>query len=93
RANLHLMQYGLRDSGVGDSIGCWSLIYKPANTPDAILDPNAWQPLRVPDGQGGYKVQTCLAPHWGRVKAFSFNKPRRRRFCVVSLAAMYTQNV
>ncbi|WP_416398607.1 vanadium-dependent haloperoxidase [Allohahella sp. A8] len=51
--------------------------YKAYNTPDDIIDANYWQPLRVADGQGGYKVQTFLAPHWGRVKPFSFNSPKK----------------
>ncbi len=51
--------------------------YESVNTPDEILNPNAWQPLRVPDGLGGYKVQAWLAPHWGNVKAFSFKNPHR----------------
>lgn len=44
--------------------------YQPVNTPDAINDPNRWQPLRVPDGHGGFVDQKFIAPHWGRVKPF-----------------------
>jgi hypothetical protein len=29
--------------------------YVPTNTPDTIHDPNRWQPLRVPDGRGGFR--------------------------------------
>jgi len=45
--------------------------YQPVNTPDRIVDPNLWQPLRVPDGHGGSVVQQYLAPHWGRVIPFA----------------------
>ena len=45
--------------------------YAPVNTPDAIIDPSRWQPLRVPDGHGGFVVQTFVAPHWGKVTPFA----------------------
>jgi hypothetical protein len=45
--------------------------YTPVNTPDAILDPNRWQPLRVPDGHGGFTVQSFITPHWERVTPFA----------------------
>jgi hypothetical protein len=45
--------------------------YVPVNTPDAVLDPNHWQPLRIPDGRGGTVVQTYIAPHWGKVIPFA----------------------
>ena len=45
--------------------------YAPVNTPDAIIDPSHWQPLRIPDGRGGSTVQTFIAPHWGKVKPFA----------------------
>ncbi|MGH2346957.1 MAG: DUF6851 domain-containing protein, partial [Chloroflexota bacterium] len=45
--------------------------YQPVNDPDHIRDPNRWQPLRVADGQGGYVVQQCIAPHWGLVTPFA----------------------
>jgi len=45
--------------------------YAPVNTPDAIIDPVRWQPLRVPDGHGGAVVQTFIAPHWGKVTPFA----------------------
>lgn len=45
--------------------------YVPRNDPDHIRDPNRWQPLRVPDGRGGFVVQTCIAPHWGLVRPFA----------------------
>lgn len=45
--------------------------YVPVNAPDMINDPNRWQPLRVPDGNGGFVVQTYVAPFWGLVKPFN----------------------
>lgn len=45
--------------------------YKPVNDPDHINDPNRWQPLLVSDGQGGFTVQRCVAPHWGLVTPFA----------------------
>jgi hypothetical protein len=45
--------------------------YAPVNTPDQILDPNRWQPLRVPDGHGGFVIQRFATPHWGRVIPFA----------------------
>ncbi len=45
------------------------------NTPDVISDPNAWQPLRVSDGNGGVVVQKYIAPFWGNVLPFN---PRLR---------------
>jgi hypothetical protein len=45
--------------------------YKPVNTPDVIRDPNHWQPLRVPNGLGGYVAQTYIGAHWGRVIPFA----------------------
>lgn len=45
--------------------------YDPVNTPDLIYDPNRWQPLRVPDGMGGFNVQKYIGPHWGLVKPFA----------------------
>jgi len=44
--------------------------YQPVNTPDQIIDPNRWQPLRVSDGHGGSVVQKFIAPHWGKVVPF-----------------------
>lgn len=45
--------------------------YRPVNTPDAVVDISRWQPLRVPDGNGGSVVQQFLTPHWGGVKPFA----------------------
>lgn len=49
--------------------------YVPVNDPDHINDPNHWQPLRVPDGHGGFVVQKFIAPHWGRVIPFALTQP------------------
>lgn len=48
-------------SGYADTTG-----YQPVNTPDTIVDPNQWQPLRNPNGT----VQTYLTPQWGEVTPF-----------------------
>src|SRR5258706_5778905 len=45
--------------------------YKPVNIPDVIKDPNHWQPLRVPNGLGGYVVQMYVGAHLGRVTPFA----------------------
>jgi len=45
--------------------------YRPMNTPDRVLDPDRWQPLRVPDGRGGTTVQRFAVPHWGLVTPFA----------------------
>lgn len=45
--------------------------YAPVNDPDHIKDPDRWQPLRVPDGHGGFRTQQFLAPHWGLVLPFA----------------------
>ncbi len=45
--------------------------YESVNTPDQINDPNRWQPLRVPDGKGGFIVQKFVAPHWEKVAPFA----------------------
>ena len=41
--------------------------YTPVNSPDQIVDPNRWQPLRAANGT----VQTFLTPHWGHVTPFA----------------------
>ena len=45
--------------------------YRPVNSWDQVQDPARWQPLRVPDGRGGYTDQIFLAPHWYTVVPFS----------------------
>ena len=45
--------------------------YQPVNTPDLVVDPRRWQPLRVDDGRGGAVVQAYVAPHFGLVTPFA----------------------
>lgn len=45
--------------------------YTPVNDPDHINDPARWQPLRVPNGQGGFNIQSFITPQWGRVRPFA----------------------
>jgi hypothetical protein len=45
--------------------------YTAVNTPDEVVVPDRWQPLRVPDGRGGSTVQRFAAPHWGLVTPFA----------------------
>src|SRR6266545_6570358 len=45
--------------------------YEPVNEPTRIIDPNRWQPLMIPDQQGGVTTQRFVAPHWGLVKPFA----------------------
>src|SRR5262249_588294 len=45
--------------------------YTPVNTPDLILDPDRWQPLRIADGHGGFVTQRYVAPQWGHVIPFA----------------------
>ncbi len=42
--------------------------YQPVNTPDQIIDPLHWQPLRV-----NGKVQKYLTPQWGTVTPFALS--------------------
>jgi hypothetical protein len=42
--------------------------YQPVNTPDQIIDPLHWQPLRV-----NGKAQKYLTPHWGTVTPFALS--------------------
>ena len=55
----------------------------PLNTPDAITNPNHWQPLRIADSNGGVVVQTYVGPHWGLVLPFALRngaefRPQRK---------------
>ncbi|HEY3412351.1 MAG TPA: vanadium-dependent haloperoxidase [Armatimonadota bacterium] len=45
--------------------------YKPVNDPDHIVNPNHWQPLRIPDGKGGFAIQKYFTPQWGGVTPFA----------------------
>lgn len=53
--------------------------YTPVNTPDTINDPNRWQPLRVPDGKGGFVVQKFFTPQWGQVMPFALESGSQLR--------------
>jgi hypothetical protein len=63
--------------------------YQPVNTPDQLIDPNRWQPLRVPNGQGGYIVQNFLAPHWGQVRPFGLSSGSELRNEVAGMLKRY----
>jgi hypothetical protein len=56
--------------GYADTTG-----YVPVNTPDTVNDPFHWQPLRVPDGNGGFVVQKFLTPQWRNVTPFALTSP------------------
>ena len=45
--------------------------YQPRNTPDVVVDPSRWQPLRIPDGAGGTTVQQFTTPQWSLVTPFA----------------------
>jgi hypothetical protein len=45
--------------------------YVPVNTVDLLTDPAKWQPLRVPNGSGGFNVQRWALPQWGRITPFA----------------------
>jgi hypothetical protein len=53
--------------------------YVSVNDPDNINDPNHWQPLRVPDGLGGFVIPAYIGPHWGRVTPFSLTSGAQLR--------------
>ncbi len=45
--------------------------YQSVNTPDVLVDPTRWQPLRITNAAGVTLVQQFLSPHWGRVRPFA----------------------
>jgi len=47
--------------------------YSSVNSPDSIVDPNRWQPLRFCDGHGGTFVPNYVAPQWGNVTPFALS--------------------
>ena len=47
--------------------------YAPVNTPYKINDPNRWQPLLIPNGNGTHSEQVYLTPFWGLVKPFALS--------------------
>lgn len=46
--------------------------YAPTNSPDVILNPDRWQPIRESRG-GKSSTQTFYMPQWGLVKPFGFD--------------------
>jgi len=67
-----LLEYRHRDGSnqLGDlapgAYGAWTG-YAPVNSPDVLVDPSRWQPLRLPNGT----VQRFAVAHWGQVKRFA----------------------
>ncbi len=53
--------------------------YAPVNTPDQVVDPTHWQPLRVSNGAGGWVVQRFIAPQWGLVVPFALTTGKQFR--------------
>jgi hypothetical protein len=49
--------------------------YASVNTPDVLVDPLRWQPLRMPNGA----VQQFVLPQWGRVTPFALASPDQFR--------------
>lgn len=47
--------------------------YQAVNTPALVTDPNRWQPLNVPNPQGGVTGQKFIAPQWGLVTPFALS--------------------
>jgi hypothetical protein len=82
RANDGANQAG----GYADTSG-----YTPVNTPDQVNDLFRWQPLRVPDGHGGFMVQKFTTPHWRNVTPFAlssssmFQPPGPERLSIAQL--------
>jgi hypothetical protein len=58
--------------------------YEPVNQFDKIVDPNRWQPLLVPDQQGGTTTQRFVAPHWGLVTPFALTSGSQFRPAAVA---------
>jgi hypothetical protein len=54
---------------------CVPACYQPINTPDTIVDPDRWQPLRLPNGT----VQKFLTPHWRNVTPFALTSATQFR--------------
>jgi len=54
---------------------CVPACYQPVNTPDAIVDANHWQPLRLPNGN----VQSFATPHWANVMPFALTSASQFR--------------
>jgi hypothetical protein len=54
---------------------CVPVCYQPVNTPDTIVDPDRWQPLRLPNGT----VQSFATPHWRNVTPFALTSAAQFR--------------
>ena len=63
-------QLGDEPGSTGGPYSDWTG-YQPVNDPEAVRDPDRWQPLRTPDGRGGTAVQQFVTPHWDRVIPFA----------------------
>jgi hypothetical protein len=50
--------------------------YQPRNTPEALNDPQHWQPLSVPNAAGTFVTQKFTTPQWGRVRPFAIDVRR-----------------
>lgn len=53
--------------------------YKAVNQPDQVSNPDHWQPLRIPDGKGGFVTQKYVTPQWGLVKPFALSSANELR--------------
>lgn len=53
--------------------------YVPVNTPAMVNNINRWQPLSLPDGNGGFVVQKFATPQWGRVTPFALTQGSQLR--------------
>ena len=69
-------QYGFETDGVafGDTTG-----YVPVNTYDTVNDPSRWQPLAIPNPDGGFTVQKFVTPQYANVEPYSDFDPRSIR--------------
>jgi hypothetical protein len=63
-------QLGDEPGSAGGPYSDWTG-YQPVNGPDAVRDPDRWQPLRTADG----RVQQFVTPHWERVSPFAGDDP------------------
>jgi len=65
---------------LGDEVGSGGepyddyTMYRPANTPTRVLDPDRWQPIPFDDSRGGQVVLGFLTPHWYRVRPFGLER-------------------
>jgi hypothetical protein len=53
--------------------------YAAVNPPNAIVDPNRWQPQLVVNAQGQLVAQTYTTPHWGLVLPFALASGSQHR--------------